>query len=158
MRVVTDAESGQCVILTITLTARVDGVTIARRGTGQYGGLNTRLGTAKALAISHHIDAEGASPRTAWHRATGTWGDSPQAASVTIFEQTANSGYPADHIEFPDLAWLQPTFPRAGHRHALKKGEPLVLQYRYLIGSAAATAEKDLQEEWRSFNNPLPKP
>jgi hypothetical protein len=53
---------------------------------------------------------------------------------------------------------LQPTFPRAGQRHALKKGVPLVLQYRYVIGNAAATAEKDLQNEWRIFNNPQTKP
>lgn len=149
---------GRRIDLTITLVARVDGVTIARRGTDKYGGLNTRLGSAKGLAISHHADAEGADPRMAWHQVTGIWGAATQAASVTVFEQAANPGYPADHIEFPELAWLQPTFPRAGQRHALKMGETLVLRYRYLIGNAAPTTGKVLRAEWRTFNNPQPKP
>jgi len=140
--------------LTITLTAVVDGVTIARRGTNNYGGLNTRLAPAKALVITHHADADGVTPRMAWHRATGTWGSATRAASVTIFEKSANPGYPADHIEFPELAWLQPAFPQAGLRHALKKGEPLVLQYRYVIRGGEPPDEKGMREDWRIFNNP----
>lgn len=148
--------NGRRIDLTITLTAVVDGVTIARRGTIHYGGLNTRLAPARALAITHHAEAEGATPRMAWHQATGTWGAATQPASVTIFEKSANPGYPADHIEFPELAWLQPAFPKAGLRHALKKGEPLVLQYRYVIRGGAAADEKGLREEWRIFNTPQP--
>ncbi len=77
---------------------------------------------------------------------------------MTIFEKSANPGYPADHIEFPELAWLQPAFPKAGLRHALKKGEPLVLQYRYVIRGGEPADEKEMREEWRIFNNPQPGP
>ena len=152
--------NGRRIDLTLTLVAVVDGVSIARRGTNMYGGLNTRLAPAKALAITHHADAEDVTPRMAWHGVSGTWGAATRPASLTIFEKSANPGYPADHIEFPELAWLQPTFPKAGLRHALKKGEPLVLQYRYVIRSGEAMTEKDLREEWRIFNDtqPVPKP
>ncbi len=54
--------NGRRIDLTITLIAVVDGVTIARRETNNYGGLNTRLAPAKALAITHHADADGATP------------------------------------------------------------------------------------------------
>jgi len=147
---------GRRIDLTVTLVARVDGVSIARRLTDKYGGLNTRLGAATALAITHHADAEGTTPRVAWHQTSGTWGGAPQAASLTIIEKSANPGYPADHIEFPELAWLQPAFPTAGTRHPLKKGEPLVLQYRYVIGTAAMADEQTLRGEWLKFNPPQP--
>ena len=149
---------GRRIDLTLTLVARVDGVTIARRGTTAYGGLNTRLAAAKALAITHHADADGTTPRMAWHQAIGTWGSAAQPASLTIFEKTANPGYPADHIEYPDLAWLQPAFPKAGLRQALNKGEPLVLQYRYVIGTAAVADENEMRKEWSIFNQPQPRP
>ncbi len=149
---------GRRIDLTLTFTAIVDGVSIARRETDKYGGLNTRLGTATGLAITHHADAEGVTPREAWHLATGTWANAARPASVAIFEKTANPGYPADHVEYPELAWLQPTFPRAGQRYALKKGEPLVLQYRYLIGGADSATEKVLRDEWSILNHPTPQP
>jgi hypothetical protein len=123
-----------------------------------YGGLNTRLAPAKALAIIHHADADGVTPRMAWHRASGTWGAATRPASVTILEKSSNAGYPADHIEFPELAWLQPAFPQAGQRHALKKGEPLTLQYRYVICGGEPADEKGLRDEWRIFNNTQPGP
>lgn len=147
---------GRRIDLTITLTAVADGVSIARRGTDKYGGLNSRLAAANALAITHHADAPEASPRMAWHQASGTWSPAAQPACVTIFERATNPGYPADHIEFPNLAWFQPTFPKAGIRHALKQGEPLVLQFRCLIRSRDDADEKSLRDEWCRFNAPHP--
>jgi hypothetical protein len=148
--------NGRRIDVTLTFAALVDGVTLARRGTDKYGGLNTRLAAARGLVLTHHTDADGASPRMAWHVATGTWGNATQAASVAIFEKTTHPGYPADHIEFPELAWLQPAFPRAGLRHALKQGEPLILQYRYLIVGGGAANDTTLRQEWREFNPPQP--
>lgn len=147
---------GRRIDLTITLTAVTDGVTLARRSTNQYGGLNSRFAAAKALALTHHADAEGTAPRMAWHRAVGTWSPSTTPASVTIFESATNPGYPADHVEFPELAWFQPTFPKAGTRHPLKQGEPLVLKYRYLIRGGDLGGEKVLRDEWLKFNPPQP--
>ena len=146
--------NGRRIDLSITLVALVDGVTIARRETDKYGGLNSRFGPAKGLAITHHADAEGAVPRMAWHHMTGTWGESNKPTGITILEKSGNPGYPADHIEFPELAWFQPTFPKAGERHALKKGEPLVLQYRYIIRGGDTPDENMQRDEWRHFNQP----
>ncbi|MFO1523565.1 MAG: DUF6807 family protein [Kiritimatiellia bacterium] len=147
---------GRRIDLTVTLEALEDGVTIARRGTDKYGGLNTRLAPVKGLALSHQADPAAAATPMAWHRAAGTWGAATNAASITIFEKATNPGYPADHIQFPELPWFQPTFPKAGQRHALKKGEPLTLQYRYWIRGGEAADEKTTREEWRKFNEPKP--
>jgi hypothetical protein len=147
---------GRRIDLTITLNAVADGVTIARRDTDKYGGLNSRFAAAKALAITHHVDAPETTPRMAWHRAAGTWNPAPTPASVTIFEKSTNPGYPADHVEYPELPWFQPTFPKAGTRHPLKQGEQLVLHYRYLIHSGAAGDEKALRDEWLNFNPSQP--
>ena len=149
---------GRRIDLAIRLEALEDGVTLARRGTDKYGGLNTRLGPAKGLALSHHADAAEAATPMAWHLATGTWGASTQATGITIFEKSTNPGYPADHIQFPELPWFQPTFPKAGRRHELSKGAPLVLQYRYWIRGGEAADEKTTREEWRRFNEPQPGP
>jgi hypothetical protein len=51
---------------------------------------------------------------------------------------------------------LQPAFPKAGLRQALNKGEPLVLQYRYVIGTAAVADENEMRKEWSIFNQPQP--
>jgi hypothetical protein len=145
---------GRRIDLTLTFIALVDGVSIARRETDKYGGLNTRLDAAKALTITHHADTVETTPRIAWHQAAGTWGGAVKPASLTIFEKKENPGYPADHIEYPPLAWLQPAFPKAGTRHPLKKGEPLVLRYRYLIRSGDSADENMLRQEWNLFNKP----
>jgi len=149
--------NGRRIDLAVTLVALVDGVTIARRETDKYGGLNSRFAPAKALSISHHCDADGIAPRMAWHNATGTWGTSGKPASITILEKAGNPGYPADHIEFPELAWFQPAFPKAGQRQALKKGEPLVLRYRYVIGAGETANESVMREEWLRYNRDLTK-
>jgi hypothetical protein len=147
---------GRRIDLTVTLEALEDGVTIARRGTDKYGGLNTRLAPAKGIVLSHHADPAAAATPMAWHRAAGIWGASTNASSLTIFEKTSNPGYPADHIQYPELPWFQPTFPKAGQRHALKKGEPLTLHYRYWIRGGEAADETTTREEWRRFNEPQP--
>ncbi len=142
--------------LAITLEALEDGVTLARRETTKYGGLNTRLAPAKHLALSHHADPAEAATPMAWHRAAGIWGAASNAASITVFENASNLCYQADHIQYPELPWFQPTFPRAGLRHALKKGEPLTLTYRYWIRGGKAADETTTREEWRKFNTPQP--
>lgn len=71
---------GRYVDLTIELTALADGVTIARRGTKLYGGLNIRLAKIQGLKLEHHADGPpGVSPlktrhpQAAWQYASGVW-------------------------------------------------------------------------------------
>ncbi len=142
---------GRCIDLTLRFEAMEDGVTLARRGTKQYGGLNIRLAKVGGLKLAHHADPPGTSPRMAWQLAAGTWPGSAGPSSVTVFEKTGNPGYPADYIEYPDLSWFQPAFPPAATRHALEKTRPLTLRYRFWIRGGKAPGEKDLREQWHIY-------
>ncbi len=144
---------GRVVDLQFTFVPLVEGVTLARRQTKLYGGLNTRLAPVAGLKLSHHADAPGASPRMAWQSAGGTWKGSSAPSSLTIFERADNLHYPGDYIEFPELPWFQPTFPGAGMRHALSSGVPLVLRYRLWIHDAPAPADAAYRAQWQAFQH-----
>ncbi len=141
---------GRFVDLTFRFTALEDGVTLARRGTKHYGGLNLRGAPIAGLKLVHHADAPDATPRRAWQAATGTWKGAKQVATLALFESATNPGFPGDYVEYPALSWFQATFPRAGTRHALKKGAPLVLRYRLWIRAGVAT-EGELAEQWTRY-------
>ncbi len=141
---------GRFVDMTFRFTALEDGVTLARRGTKHYGGLNLRGAPIRDLKLVHHADVASASPRRAWQAATGTWQGAKQKATLALFERATNSGFPGDYVEYPVLSWFQATFPRAGTRHALEKGLPLVLRYRLWIRAGAVT-ERELGEQWDRF-------
>ena len=144
---------GRWIDLTLRFEALEDGITLARRGTKHYGGMNVRLANIAEMQLLHHADPENASPRMAWQLATGVWSGSAGPSSVTVFEKTGNTGYPADHVPYPDLPWFQPAFPHAGTRHALEKGRPLTLHYRFWIRGGNAPDEKDLREQWKIYQN-----
>jgi hypothetical protein len=137
--------------LTLRFEALVDGVTLARRGTKTYGGLNIRLAPIADLRLIHHVDPEGTSPRMAWQAAVGLWKGAVGPASMTVFEPSSNPGYPADYIEYPALPWFQPTFPRAGTKHALEPGRPLTLRYGICLRSGAPPSVEELRAAWRIY-------
>ncbi len=145
---------GRHIDLTLRFEALLPEVTLARRGTVHYGGLNIRLARIDDLRLLHHADPEGASPRMAWQAATGRWRGAETPATLTVFESAANPGYPADYIEYPDLPWFQPTFPRAGARQALEPGRPLTLRYRVWIRSGAPPAADEMREQWANHQQP----
>ena len=158
-----DGGTGRYVDLTIELTAPTDGVTIARRGTKLYGGLNIRLAKVQGLTLRHHADAPAdeskpanRQPRMAWQYASGVWRGARQPATWVVLESAQNPGYPGDYIEYANLPWFQPTFPRAGQRYALHRGEPLTLRYRFWIIPGAAPAEDVLRREWTKFHSSSP--
>jgi hypothetical protein len=41
--------------------------------------------------------------------------------------------YPGDWVQFPNLNWLQPTFPSKGTAYALTRGAPLTLRFRVVV-------------------------
>ncbi len=133
-------------------TALVDGVTLARRGTKNYGGLNTRLSPVKDLQLSHYADPESVSPRRAWSDSVGVRAGGTKQVGMAIFEKATNPDYPGDYVQYPNLPWFQPTFPRAGRRFELKKDEPLVLEYRLWIRRGGAASEKQYDQQWRDYN------
>ena len=151
-----DGAEGRWIDLEFRFEALEDGVTLARRGTKAYGGLNIRLAKITGMTLAHHADPEDAQTRMAWQSASGTWSGSGEPLSMVVFEKTSNPGYPADYAEYPDLPWFQPTFPRAGTRHALKKGAPLVLRYRILIRRGPPAGEGTLRAQWTKSQNSDP--
>jgi len=142
---------GRCVDLRFEFIALTEGVTIARRGTKAYGGLNIRLAPIAGLALSGHADPAETSPRPAWQSATGTWQGAASPSSLIVFEHAANPDYPGEFVKFEYLPWFQPTFPRSGTRYALEKGKPLVLQYRLWICDGQPASEAECRAEWQAF-------
>jgi hypothetical protein len=140
-------EHGRWIDLALRFEALEDGVTLARRGTTQYGGMNIRMAKIEQMQLLHHVDPEGSSPRAAWQLAVGRWPGAGGPSSLAIFEKSTNPGYPADYVQYPDLSWFQPAFPRAKTRHALEKAGPLTLQYRFWIRQGAVPSEKELRDQ-----------
>lgn len=143
------ASHGRLIDVHCTLMPLVTGVTLARRQTTLYGGLNTRLAPVAGLTLTHHADAAGVVPRMAWQRAAGTWHGASRASSLTIFERAENLHYPGDYVEYPDLPWFQPAFPRAGLRHVLDA--PLVLRYRLWIHDGPTPGTELTRAMWQAF-------
>lgn len=145
------APVGRLIDLHFTFVAIADDVTIARRQTNAYGGLNTRLAPVADLRLAHHADPPAASPRMAWQSASGTWHGAAGPASLTILEAADNPGYPGDYIEFPELPWFQPTFPAPGTRHTLTRTAPLDLRYRLWVREGGAPSEGEYREQWDAY-------
>jgi hypothetical protein len=132
---------GRLIDLEFHFNALNDPVSLARRGTDQYGGLNIRLAAVRDQKISFHTDPPVASPRAAWGRLSGTYEGASEPATFAVLQHPGNRDHPGDWVEYPNLNWLQPTFPASGSRFVLKKGEPLVLRYRLWIVSGLAEDE-----------------
>lgn len=147
------SETGHYIDLTYTFAPLVDGVTLARRGTRAYGGLNIRLSAVKELKLNHHADAADALPRAAWQSVTGIWTGSSKPVVLAVFEKSDNPDYPGDYVQYPNLPWFQPTFPRAGTRYELKKDQPLVLRYRLWISSGTPPTEEEYRRQWNIYQN-----
>ncbi len=152
IRVHPAGKDGRRIDLTFEITALVGGVTLARRGTNKYGGLNIRLSKVKDLRLIHHADPDGAAPRRAWSDSVGIRSGGSRPVGFGVFEKATNPDYPGDWIEYPKLPWFQPTFPAAGTRYSLKKGKPLVLKYRLWIRRGGEAAAEDYSKEWDAFN------
>ena len=63
-----------------------------------------------------------------------------------------NPDYPGDWEQHPELSWCQPTFPAAGTRYALRRGEPLVLRYRLIVHPGPKPDTKRAAAWWDEFN------
>ncbi len=144
---------GRFIDLTYSFEALDDDVALARRGTKAYGGLNIRMSPIKDMQLIHHADPVSANPRRAWSDSIGMRQGFTASVGFAVLEKTTNPDYPGDWVEYPDLPWFQPAFPATDTRHVLKKGRPLVLQYRLWIREAKETSEAQYAEQWRLYNH-----
>lgn len=150
------SEHGRLVDLKFQFTAIEDGVELARRKTNAYGGLNIRLSPVQGLKLTHHTDPESEKPRRAWSDSIGIRAGGTKPIGLAAFEKATNPDYPGDYIQYPNLPWFQPTFPRAGTRFELQKGKPLILEYRLWIRRKAQAPKAAFEARWRELNSTSP--
>lgn len=134
------------------VTALVDGVSVARRQTELYGGLNVRLGTVEDQQIEFYTDPASSVPRMAWAQLSGRFQGGNAVTGVSILQHPSNPDYPGDWIEYPELNWFQPTFPAAKTRYELQLGEALVLRYRIWIHRGRTDPGRHAAR-WAQFRN-----
>jgi len=146
-------EHGRIIDLAFQFEGIKDSVTIARRGTEHYGGLNIRMMTPEGQQISYHNDDEGQVPRRSWSDLSGVFNKNEGSSGMTVFQHKQNPDYPGDWIEYPDLSWVQPTFPAAGTRYELKPGVPLILRFRILVHTGMKPDLEVLNKLWDEYNS-----
>jgi hypothetical protein len=152
IRVYHSASESRIIDLTIYLLALKDGVTIATRFTNSYGGLNLRMMTPESQEISWYKDEAGSLPLRAWSDFNGIFEGSRSTSGLMVLQHQDNPEYPGDWVEYPELAWVQPTFPTSGTRYALNPAEPLVLRYRLIIHKGGAPAKDRSEKSWDAFH------
>jgi hypothetical protein len=144
---------GRLLDLEFHFTALQEPVLVARRGTDLYGGLNIRLAAVKEQKMYKHLAAPDAKLRPSWADLSGAFPGAASPAGVSILQHRANPDYPGDWIEYPELNWLQPTFPAAGTRYALLPGRTLALRFRLWIHPGATPAISAGNDYWQAANS-----
>ena len=148
---------GRIVDLAFQFVALKDGITLARRGTQHYGGLNIRMTTPSSQDISVHTDPTNSIPRRAWSDLSGLFEGAPTPSGLLVLQYPRNPDYPGDWVQYPNLSWCQPTFPAADTRFPLPPGKPLVLRYRLIIHKGSKPTDTVAAKLWDTFQSP-PKP
>jgi len=136
----------------LRFTSLVDGVTLARRGQQHYGGFNIRLSPRANQQIVTHTDPPGDKPRAAWACLSGVPPGGKEPVTLVILQHARNPDYPGDWVQFPNLNWLQPTFPAAGTAYALKRGATLKLRYRLVVADGVPD-QAALRQLWNAYNS-----
>jgi len=146
-------EAGRIIDLAFRFEALKDSVTIARRETKLYGGLNIRMQTPKLQEISFVSDSTDQLPGRAWSDLSGLFAGAVKSSGLMVLQNHNNPDYPGEYIQYPELSWCQPTFPASGTRYALIPGKPLVLRYRLLV-HPGTKPDKDMSSKlWDTYNS-----
>lgn len=155
IRVFRATEKGRLLDLEFRFEAIDEPVQLARRDTTHYGGLNLRLSAIKNQEFTKHTDPPGSDPRQVWSDASGQFDASEKTSGLALFQCAANPHYPGDWVEYPELNWLQPTFPSSGVRYELRKGAPLTLRFRLWIHPGGKIADATAADYWLAANSPV---
>jgi hypothetical protein len=139
--------------LIIKLEALQDSISIATRNTDSYGGLNLRMMTPEDQEISYFTDEKAANPIRAWSDFSGIFEGNNQPSGLMVLQHKDNPEYPGKWVEYPDLAWIQPTFPTPGSRYSLSTWEPLVLRYRLLVHKGGKPDVENSKEKWDAYHS-----
>jgi hypothetical protein len=146
-------KNGRQIDIAIRLEAMKDSITLARRETTLYGGLNVRMQTPGNQKITTHSDSTNMSPQRAWSDLSGFFTSDNKPSGLMVFQYKQNPDYPGDWIQYPELSWCQPTFPAKGKRYPLIPGKPLVLRYRLMVHTGDLISDKVISGLWDKFNS-----
>ena len=155
IRVYRAAQDTRIIDLTLRFEALKDSITLATRNTDSYGGLNLRMMTPDYQDISYYTDDAGAEPRRAWSDFNGIFEGNEAFSGLTVLQHRDNPNYPGKWVEYPDLAWVQPTFPAPGTRYPISMKEPLILRYRLVIHSGGRPDKEISAKRWDAFHDAL---
>jgi len=147
-----ESAQGRIIDLAFRFVALKDSITIARRGTTHYGGLNVRMQTPRQQKITTYTDTSIVVPRRAWSDLSGLFTGAKTTSGLMVLQYFQNPDYPGDWVQYPDLAWCQPTFPASGTRYPLLKGKSLVLRFRIFIHSGTAPDKVLASSLWDTYN------
>jgi hypothetical protein len=153
IRVYRSTADTRIIDLTIKLLALKDSVTIATRFTNSYGGLNLRMQTPEDQEISFFTDKANAEPLRAWSDFNGIFEGNKSTSGLMVLQHQENPEYPGEWREYPDLAWVQPTFPTPETRYTISKEEPLVLRYRLIIHAGGKPGETISKKNWDAYHS-----
>jgi hypothetical protein len=155
IRVYNSSSDSRTIDLTIKLLALKDSVTIATRFTNSYGGLNIRMQTPEAQDISFFTDAPGSKPIRAWSDFNGIFEGNKTASGLMVLQHSSNPEYPGIWKDYPDLAWVQPTFPTPEKRYSLSTEKELVLRFRLIIHTGGKPGEEISKLLWDAYIKPV---
>jgi hypothetical protein len=155
IRVYMATPQGRIIDLAFRFTALKDSITIARRGTHLYGGLNVRMQTPKSQNIFFHTDSSDIVPRRSWSDLSGLFAGAEVKSGMMVLQHQQNPDYPGDWVQYPELSWCQPTFPAANTRYPLLRGKSLVLRYRILVHDGTLPDKERSAMLWDSFNSEM---
>jgi len=154
IRVYRSTSNNRVIDLTIKLLALKDSVTIATRFTNSYGGLNVRMQSSESQDISYFTDKDNSNPIKAWSDLNGIFEGNKSTSGLMVLQHKDNPEYPGDWVQYPNLAWVQPTFPTSGTRYPISTKNPLILRYRLIIHAGGQPEPGISEKHWDAFNNP----
>ena len=149
------AEGRRIIDLTIRIQALADSVTIATRFTNSYGGLNVRMATPQKQEISYYTDSATASPVRCWADFNGIFEGAQETAGMTILQHKDNPEYPSQWVSYPNLSWIQPTFPTPNTRYPLSKDKALILRYRLIVHQGGKPDGAVLEKQWDEYQSSI---
>jgi len=152
IRVYRSSPETRIIDLTLKFLALKDSVTIATRFTNSYGGLNIRMQTPEKQDISYFTDEKDANPIRAWSDFNGIFEGNNSVSGMMVLQHKDNPEYPGEWRNYPDLAWVQPTFPTPNSRFLLSKELPLTLRYRLIVHSGGKPSEDISIKSWDEYN------
>lgn len=155
IRVYRATPDSRIIDLTVKLLALEDSVTLATRFTNSYGGLNIRMQSPEEQDITYHTDDAGSEPLRAWSDFSGFFKGNESKSGLMVLQHKENPEYPGAWRDYPDLAWVQPTFPTPETRYLLSTDETLVLRFRLIIHSGGRLPETTYMESWDAYHMEL---